>query len=137
MDALIERIQSSVGIDEETARKVVSIILNFINREGPSDEVKTLMVKLPGAEGYLAAPPGEVAGPSEPGGMMGGLGGGLGGMMGGGGAMAVMNELTAAGLGMGDVQTVAQQFLQFSREKADDETVAAVVSQIPGLDQFL
>ena len=137
MDELIGRIASSVGVDETTATKVVTIILNFINREGPSAEVKDLMAKLPGAESYLAAPPGEVAGPSAPGGMMGGLGGGLGGAMGGGGAMAVMNELTAAGLGMGDVQTVAQQFLGFAREHAGDETVAQVVGQIPGLDQFL
>ncbi|MEM7567088.1 MAG: DUF2267 domain-containing protein [Pseudomonadota bacterium] len=137
MDALIAKIASSVGVDEETAKKVVSIILNFINKEGPSAEVKDLMAKLPGAEGYLAAPPGEVAGPSAAGGMLGGLGGGLGAMMGGGGAMAVMNELTAAGLGMGDVQTVAGDFLNFAREHAGDETVAQVVSQIPGLDQFL
>ena len=42
--------------------------------------------------------------------------GGLGGLM-GGGAMAVLGELQALGLGMGQIQGVTQETVNFARER--------------------
>ena len=51
--------------------------------------------------------------------------------------MGVFNDLTAAGLGMGDIQGVARVFGVFAREKAGDAAVNDVVGAIPGLSQFV
>ena len=51
--------------------------------------------------------------------------------------MAALNELTSAGLDMGQVQTVAKELVGYAKEKAGDEVVDEVISQIPGLSQVL
>ena len=63
-----------------------------------------------------------------------GLLGGFGGM---GGAMAAMNELTSAGLDMGQVQGVTQEVVGFAKEMAGEDTVNRIVGSIPGLGQFV
>lgn len=128
MDALVNRIVERTGLDRGTAEKAISIIVNFLNRDGPP-ETKELIDKMPGAE-HMIEERGE-AGKS-------GLLGGLGGLMGGGmGAMAAFNELTAAGLGMGQVQTVVKELIAYAREQAGDEVVDRVIQKIPGLSQFV
>jgi hypothetical protein len=54
MDELIGRLVDTAGIDKATAEKVVAIILDFLNKEGPAETVKPLIDALPGA----AASPG-------------------------------------------------------------------------------
>ncbi|MGX1306898.1 hypothetical protein AB7M35_001618 [Amorphus suaedae] len=128
MDALVNRIVERTGLDRGTAEKAISIIVNFLNRDGPP-ETKELIDKMPGAE-HMIEERGE-AGKS-------GLLGGLGGLMGGGmGAMAAFNELTAAGLGMGQVQVVVKELVAYAREQAGDEVVDRVIQKIPGLSQFV
>ncbi|WP_349360027.1 DUF2267 domain-containing protein [Stappia sp.] len=127
MDEIIGRIASAAGIGEDTAKQAVSIILNFLNRDGPSDKVQQIIAALPGAEAYLTEE-------SSGGGLLGSLGGMLGGGM---GAMAALNELTNAGLDMEQVQTVTQELVAVAREHAGDETVDEVVNAIPGLNQVL
>ncbi|MGX1096866.1 DUF2267 domain-containing protein [Amorphus sp. MBR-141] len=128
MDALVDRIVERTGLDRGTAEKAISIIVNFLNRDGPP-ETKELIDKMPGAE-HMIEERGE--------GGKSGLLGGLGGLMGGGmGAMAAFNELTAAGLDMGQVQTVVKQLVAYAREHAGDEAVDRVVQKIPGLSQFV
>ena len=127
MEELIGRIAAAAGIDEDKAREAVSIILNFLNRDGPSDKVAQIIAALPGADSLIS---------EESGG--GGLLGGLGGMLGGGmGAMAALNELTNAGLDMSQVQTVTKELVTVAREKVGDDVVDEVVSAIPGLGQVL
>ncbi|MEP3275266.1 MAG: DUF2267 domain-containing protein [Stappiaceae bacterium] len=128
MDELIGRIASSAGISDDLAKTAVSIILNFLNRDGPADKVPQLIAALPGAQALLDSY-GE--------GGSSGLLGGLSDMMGGGGAMSAFSELTNAGLGMGEVQTVTQEVVGFAREKAGAELVDEVISSIPGLGQFV
>ena len=61
-----------------------------------------------------------------------------GNMMGGGmGAMAALNELTNAGLDMDGVQSVVKELVSYAKEKAGDDVVNEVVSQIPGLSQIV
>jgi hypothetical protein len=132
MEELVQRLVDRVGLDPDLSRRVTVIILNFINREGPPDDVKALFSKMPEAQQVLAEPVG--VGPS---GSEGGLFGGLGSLFGGGGAMAAFNELTAAGLGFGQVQEVTRTVIEFGREKAGEDTIGRIVGSIPGLSQFI
>ena len=42
MEELIQRIAAKVGIDESIAKSVVSVILSFLHKEGPSEKVEQL-----------------------------------------------------------------------------------------------
>ncbi|NVK35803.1 MAG: DUF2267 domain-containing protein [Rhodobacteraceae bacterium] len=127
MDELISRICAATGISEDMARQAIGIILNFLDKNGPSDEMHAILDAVPGAREMM----------DNKGGGGGGLFGGLSGMIPGMGAMGALNELTAAGLGMDEIKTVGRQLLGFAREKAGDEPVDEVIAQIPGLSQVL
>jgi hypothetical protein len=92
----------------------VVIILQFLANAGPNDQVAKLIDALPGAR---AAVSNGGAGPSD---MMGAFG-----------------ALTAAGLGMAEVQSVATAFGRVAREEVGVETFDQVVASIPGLSQFV
>lgn len=125
MNELISRVMASAGIDEPLARKAVGIILNFLNREGPDEPMQTILAVVPESDELMA----------EGGG--GGGGGIMGNLMGGMGAMGALNELTSAGLSMGEVQSVTSELVAFAKEKAGPEPVDDVVQSIPGLSQFV
>ncbi len=129
MDELIGRIVNNAGISKDLAKTAVGIILNFLNRDGPADKVSELISALPGAQALL-----ESHGEGGSSGLLGGISDMMGG---GGGAMAAFSELTNAGLGMGEVQTVTKEVVGFAREKAGAELVDEVISSIPGLGQFV
>jgi hypothetical protein len=122
MDELISRITTNVGIDEAKARGAVGVILSFLKQEGDPDKVAKLLEKLPGAASY--ADDGEDTG------------GGLGGLL-GGGVMAALGKLQALGLGMGEIQSVTQETVDFARERAGADLVNDIVGSIPGLGQFV
>jgi hypothetical protein len=148
MEELIGRITQAVGIDEQTAQTAIGVILGFLNKEGPSDAVGQLMGAIPGAQDMLAGLGdgaadagggiGGALGGLMGGGGLGGLAGAVGGLVGGqsGGMMAAASELMGAGLDMGQIQGVTQEVVGFAREKAGDDVVSQIVSQIPGMDQF-
>jgi len=130
MDELINRIMTSAGIDEDLAKNAVGIILGFLNKEAPEDKMREIFDALPGTEDLVAA--------HDAAGSGGGLLGRMGNMMGGGmGAMAALNELTSAGLDMNGVQSVAKELVSYAKEKAGDDVVDEVISQIPGLSQLI
>ena len=93
------------------ARRAAALILGFLLREGAPDKVRLLVDALPGANEAMAANPGS----------------------GGSGVMSVFNDLTAAGLGMGQIQGAAKAFVGYAREKAGAATVDQIVASIPGL----
>jgi hypothetical protein len=126
VEDLIQRIIARVGVGDETARQAVSVMLNFLAREGPQDKVQELARRIPGAEAYMAT--GEQGQAATLGGM--------GGMM-GGGLMEVAGRLQGLGLGMGEIQGVAQETLAFARERAGADLVNDIVRSIPGLGQFV
>lgn len=126
MQELIARIASSAGISEDLAQTGVKIIINFLNKEAPEDKMGQLMDALPGLSDLLEG------GESGGGGLLGGLMGGLGG------AMAAMNELNSAGLGMGEVKSVAGELVAAAKENLDDESVIDdIIGSVPGLNQIL
>lgn len=120
MDELLDRLVSTCGIERPIAEKAVAIILNFLRKDGPPEKVQPLIDNMPGADSFLAAHP------DEPGGMF-----AMGGVMGAG------SKMMAAGLDMGQVQSVTKEVIAFAREKAGEDTVGEVVGSIPGLGQFV
>lgn len=130
MEELINRIMSAAGIDEELATNAIGIILSFLKREGPADKMQEIFDALPGAADLVAAR----AEAGSGGGLLGGLGNMMGGRM---GAMAALSELNSAGLDMGGVQTVVKELVSYAKEKAGDDVVDDVISQIPGLSQVV
>ncbi|HXQ84245.1 MAG TPA: DUF2267 domain-containing protein [Xanthobacteraceae bacterium] len=125
MDELIGRLVADTGIDRATAEKAVGIILDFLVKEGPADKVQPLLAKLPGAEVLMQKAAGES--------------GGLGGLMGGamGGVMGAGMRMMSAGLSMGQVQSVTRAVIAYTRDKAGEDAVGAIVAAIPGLAQFV
>ena len=122
MNELVERLVANCGVDPPAAEKAVGIILDFLRKEGPPDRVQELMDKMPGAEALVAAA---------------GEGQSSGGMFGMGGIMGAANRLMAAGLSMGQVQSVTREVVAYAREKAGEDAVGEVVGAIPGLGQFV
>ena len=116
MDELIGRLAANVGVDRAAAEKSVAVIFDFLLKEGPTDKVKALLDKLPGAEAAIAAAP---------------EGGVMGGVMGAGARMM------AAGLNMAQIEAVTRETIAFAREKAGEDVVGEIVGAIPGLSQFV
>jgi len=126
MDELIARITGNHGVDDSTARQAVRTILSFLHEEGDREKVAELAARIPGAEAYIEAGDPDAAETL----------GGFGGLM-GSGAMAVLGKLQALGLGMGQIQAITQETVNFAREQAGDDIVNDIVGSIPGLSQFV
>jgi hypothetical protein len=118
MDELIGRLVADVGVDRTAAETAVGIVLDFLAKEGPTDKIRALLAKLPGAEALMqkAANDG---------------GANMGGVMGAG------MRMMATGLSMTEVQSVTRQFIAFAREKVGEDDVGEIVAAIPGLSQFV
>jgi hypothetical protein len=121
MDELTDRLIAKCGLERPLAEKSIGIILDFLRKEGPADKVQALIDGMPGAEALAAA-----AGQDSSGGMF-----GMGGIMG------AANRLMAAGLSMGQVQSVTRELVAYAREKAGEDAVGEIVGAIPGLGQFV
>ena len=128
MDDLIARITQRTGLEAETARKAVGIILAFLRKEGPEKEVNALIAAMPAAEQAIAD--GEAA--SGAGGLM----GSIGGMM-GGGVMQLGGKLMQIGVDMGQMQPLGKELFAYGREKVGEDTLGPIVGSIPGLQQFV
>jgi hypothetical protein len=126
MEELIARITGNVGVDESTARKAVAIILSFLYQEGDREKVVALAERIPGAAEFIDTSDDDSAATL----------GGLGGLM-GGGAMAVLGQLQSLGLGMGEIQGITRETVNFAREKGGSELANDIVASIPGLSQFV
>jgi hypothetical protein len=114
MDDLVDEITSKTGLGRPAAEKALGIIVSFLEREGPTKEVAPMIDKLPGARALAEA--------------HGGRGAGL---------FAVFNDLSAAGLGMGQIQTVVGAFIGFAKSKLGERDVDSVIRAIPSIGQFI
>jgi hypothetical protein len=125
VEELIARVTQKTGLDAETARKAIGIILAYLQKEGPAEEVNQLIAAFPGAEDAIA--------------MAGSGSGGIMGMVGsmGGGVMALGGQLMSAGVSMGQMQPLGHELLTFGREKAGEDVIGPIVGSIPGLAQFV
>jgi hypothetical protein len=120
MDELVEQLAAKAGIDRAVAEKTIGIILGFLRKEGPSDQVQALIDTIPGAESALEAS---------------GKGAGLSGLM-GGGLMALGSRLMALGLGIVEIQNVAGELFRFGRDRIGADQMGEIIAGTPGLKQF-
>lgn len=127
MEELLARVTKSTGLDPATATKAIGIILAFLQKAGPPNEVRQLLAAMPGSEEVVAQ-----SGDGGPG----ATGGGFMGMM-GGGAMALGQELMSAGVSMGQMQPLGRELFAYGREKAGEDVMGPIVGSIPGLSQFV
>ena len=130
MDELVDRISQAANIEPEAARKAVGLILNFLIKEGPEEQVNAVIDKIPGARAALSG-----AAAEEDGGSV--LSGLTGGREGGGGLMGLAGQLTGLGLSMDEMQTTGRELLAYAREKAGEDTVGEIAGAIPGLHQLM
>ena len=126
MEELIARVTQKTGLDQATARKAIGIILGYLQKEGPQNEVNQLIGALPGAQDAIEE--------TKSGGS-----GGLMGMVGsmGGGVMALGGQLMGIGVSMNQMQPLGQELLAYGREKAGEDVMGPIVGSIPGLSQFV
>jgi hypothetical protein len=120
MDELIGRIVANSSVERPVAEKAVGIILDFLRKEGPAEKVEALFAMLPGADALAQSAASESAGAF-----------GMGGLMG------AAHRLMAAGLSMGQVQSVTQQVVAYARDKLGEDVTGEIVGAIPGLSQFV
>src|SRR4051794_29354454 len=120
MDELVEQLAAKAGIDKAVAEKTIGIILGFLRKEGPSDQVQALIDKIPGAESALEASSKGV---------------GLSALM-GGGLMALGSRLMGLGLGIGEIQSVARELFRFGRDRIGADRMGEIIAGTPGLKQF-
>jgi hypothetical protein len=121
MDELVERLVANVGVPRTAAEQSIGIILDFLKKEGPPEQVQALLDKLPGHELYMQSA--EAAG--DGGGMF------MGGVMGAG------MRMMSAGLSMDQVQAVTRETIAYVREKAGEDAIGEIVATVPGLSQFV
>src|SRR5258708_39493956 len=120
MDELIGRLATKAGIDSVVAEKTIGIVLGFLRNEGPSDTVQALIDQIPGAGAAIAASSNNS---------------GLSRLM-GGGLMALGTRLTALGLGMNEIQSIARELFRFGRDKIAADQIGEIISGTPCLSQF-
>lgn len=125
MEPLTARIQELTGLDPSLSERAIGMILQFLVKEGPNDEVQRLIDALPGAQQALAMSgdggPGETAG----------------GFMGGGGVMALGGKLMGLGISMSQMQVLGRELFAFGRDHAGEDVMGAIVGSVPGLNQFV
>jgi hypothetical protein len=126
MEELISRIVEKVGLDDATARAAVRIVFSFLYQQGDREKMAAMAAAIPGATDYVDTSDEDSSATL----------GGLGGLM-GGGTMEVLGKLQGLGLGMGQIQGVTQETVDFARAKVGDAIVDEVIASIPGLGQFV
>jgi len=132
MDELIARLAASTGISTDIAAQATGMILAFLEKEGPAGEVAKLVDALPGGRDAVNA---TLNAEGSGGGLMGMLGGMMGGM--GGGIAALGGQLMGIGLDLGQMQTIGKELFAYAAEKAGPDVVGKIVSEVPGLGQFV
>ncbi len=124
MEELIQRVAMSTGIDAGLAQKAIGMILGFLHKEGPADEVGIFMNAIPGSR--------EAAADASTGGLMGMAAGLMGG-----GVMGLGAKLMGAGVSMDQISGISKELFAYGREKAGEDVMGGIVGQIPGLEKFV
>jgi hypothetical protein len=119
MDELIAQLATKAGIDDAVAEKTIGIVLSFLQSEGPSDKVQSLIDQIPGAQAAIAASNNSS----------------LAKLM-GGGLMAAGTRLMGLGLGMSEIQNIARELFKFGRDKIGANQMGEIIARTPGLSQF-
>ncbi len=122
MQDLIDSISATAGLEPETARKAVGIVLDFIQKNTPPAESAAVIDKVPGGREAAAAAAEDEAeggGTATP------------------GLMGLADRLMAEGIGMGDMPTLGRTMFDYLRQRAGAAAVDDLAAAIPGLGQFM
>jgi len=119
MDELIERIEHRVGVAPETARKTISAILTYLDRNAPKERMAELYAAVPDAEA-----------------MVGKRRGGIFSVFNGGGLMGIYTQLASAGFSNEQMQMAGEEVVNFAREKVGDDAVEDLIAFTPGIRQL-
>lgn len=126
MDELISRLTGRLGIDSQTAQKLVVIIIQYLGREAPAEAMAPLVAAHPWLEPILAdTPPLDAPPASER---------HFGGMA---RLMEVADQMMAFGLTMPQVQDAVRETVGYARESVGAGPVDALVHTVPGLRQVV
>jgi hypothetical protein len=120
MDELVDRVSQTTGLEPETARSAIGIVLHFIERHLSSDESAALFAHVPGAREAATGASSEDQESAS-----------------GGGLMDLANQLGTEGLGMAEMQGLGREMFAFLRDKAGEDVVGTIARAIPGLHQFM
>jgi hypothetical protein len=120
MDELVERLAAKAGIEKAVAEKTACIMLGFLRSQAPSDEVRMLIDRIPGADNAIE---------------LSARGAGLTALM-GNGLMAAGSGLMGLGLGIEQIRDAARELVVFGRGRIGTEGMEAIVTGTPGLSQF-
>jgi hypothetical protein len=124
MNDIIRQVADATGIAPDVAEKALGLMLGFLEKEGEDGPVQKMLAAIPGAQELVSQYGGD------------GSGGFLSGLT-GGGIMGLGQKLMGAGLGMGEITTLAKQTIAVAKQYAGEEVVDEVVASIPGLSQFV
>ncbi|SFK90072.1 Protein of unknown function VcgC/VcgE [Pseudovibrio ascidiaceicola] len=128
MHVLVDRITERTGLDPAKAQPAVGIMLNFIAKNSSKEEVEALLEAFPAAEGFLA-----IDEATENKGLLGGLASKMNASV---GVLAALNEMTSLGLSVEEIQQVAKETVQYTREKVGPEMTDEIVARVPGLAEI-
>jgi hypothetical protein len=118
MEELVQRVSAATGLEPETAHKAIGMVLNFMQKQITPEQSAAVLDKVPGAREAATG----AAAESEGGGF---------------GLMGLANDLTSAGLGMGQMQILGREMFAFLRQHAGEDAVGELAASIPGLHQFM
>ena len=134
MEELIEKLSSSLEIDELTAEQVIGIFLEAIKSEGPDQGVEKLLKAMPGADDLISKAAPDVRDAS---GMNGILSHALAPLVGGETLVEVFAKLESAGLDMDKATMAGYEILNFARQKVGPDVFDEIVDEIPGLKRLM
>ena len=131
MEELIQRLMSSLGIDEGIANNFVGTALNLLKENVDPAQFEQLMSLLPGAAALLQG----LQDTDSGGGLLGGLADSLGKSLGGdlGSTISGLGALSETGLDPSQFGQAAEVFGSFLQEKGAGDLASALLDALPGL----
>ncbi len=122
MQDLVDHISAATGLEPETARKAIGIVLDFVQKNVPPETSAAVIDPLPGARAAAAAAAEDEAeggGSATP------------------GLMGLADRLMAEGIGMGSLQSFGRALFEGLRRSVGDGPVNGVAEAIPELQQVM
>lgn len=122
MQDLVDHISAATGLEPDTARKAVGIVLDFVQKSVSPDTSAALIDGVPGgrmAAAGAAEDEAEGGGTATP------------------GLMGLADRLMAEGIGMGAMQGFGRAMFEGLRRTVGDGPVDAVAAAIPDLDHVM
>ena len=121
MQDLVDHISAATGLEPETARKAIGIVLDFVQKNVPPETSAAVIDAVPGARMAAASAAEDEA---EGGGAIPGL-------------MGLADRLMAEGIGMGSLQSFGRALFEGLRRTVGGGPVEAVAAAIPELRQVM